>query len=342
MDYFGEPALPGSSGTGTHAWPYVSSDFGQFDIAGFPKPHAFWYTSNWLQAIPSTEPSRPPLPAHPVARILELPPPAEQSRITTSFNLSAITTAPYAQLYVDGTPLGIQPAAIDQFGAFTTMHWSVPPPRLPFANATLAALDGAKKNATVLATHTILAPKAWAHRLQLTIDVPSASTGTGDALLADGRDTAMIRAAVVDELGTLVSDATDRVEWRVVSGAGRVVGVSNGDPKSHEQMKSTAVNAWGGLARGFVQVSQDCVTPGRKLLSSIDVDASRSPTRVVPTAAECDTSKIVVAASSTRLGNARIAISVSTDAAKDSPLAVAAATAKGLPGGFSYIESFVG
>ena len=38
MDYFGEPA-----GTGTSSWPVVSSDFGQFDISGFPKPHAWWY-----------------------------------------------------------------------------------------------------------------------------------------------------------------------------------------------------------------------------------------------------------------------------------------------------------
>ena len=46
MDYFGEPR-----GTGTSSWPYVSSDFGQFDIAGFPKPHAYWYAANWLQVL---------------------------------------------------------------------------------------------------------------------------------------------------------------------------------------------------------------------------------------------------------------------------------------------------
>jgi len=36
MDYFGEPA-----GTGTSGWPFVSSDFGNFDIAGFPKPRKY-------------------------------------------------------------------------------------------------------------------------------------------------------------------------------------------------------------------------------------------------------------------------------------------------------------
>ena len=38
MDYFGEP-----QGQPLHAWPHVSCDFGQFDIAGHPKPHAYWY-----------------------------------------------------------------------------------------------------------------------------------------------------------------------------------------------------------------------------------------------------------------------------------------------------------
>jgi hypothetical protein len=36
MDYFGEPKGQ------PHAWPHVSCDFGNFDIAGFPKPHAYW------------------------------------------------------------------------------------------------------------------------------------------------------------------------------------------------------------------------------------------------------------------------------------------------------------
>jgi hypothetical protein len=39
MDYFGEP-----KGQPLHAWPHVSCDFGQFDIAGFPKSHAYWYS----------------------------------------------------------------------------------------------------------------------------------------------------------------------------------------------------------------------------------------------------------------------------------------------------------
>ena len=333
MDYFGEP-----HGTGTSSWPYVSCDFGQFDIAGFPKSHAYWYTSNWLQAVPLSDAGRPPLPQRPVARILDLPPFGDRAI------LRAIVTAPFSQLYLDGVAQGVRPAAFDKFGAWTVTNWTGA--YWFAANATLVALSERGEGARVLATHTVLAPQAASrHVLKLSLDVPSPTTGTGEALILDGRDTALVRASIVDaNNGALISSATDRIAWRVVSGPGRMDGVSNGDPRSHEQMKSTQVNAWGGLARGFVKVTEDCVSPGREALAGIDVDSDRSPTRVVANASACDTSTIVVAASSSSLktDEARISIKVSADAAVDSAFAVAAATAKGMPAGFSYMEGFVG
>ena len=48
-DYIGEPMH----------WPHVSSSFGSFDVAGFPKASAFWYRSWWLANISVSDPSRP-------------------------------------------------------------------------------------------------------------------------------------------------------------------------------------------------------------------------------------------------------------------------------------------
>jgi hypothetical protein len=86
------------------------------------------------------------------------------------------------------------------------------------------ALDG-PDNATakVLATHALFAPDysdPSGFKLVLTVDVPSAGTGTGGRLLLDGRDTAMVRASVVDSSNNnaLVAAATNRITWRVVSG----------------------------------------------------------------------------------------------------------------------------
>ena len=99
MDYFGEP-----HGTGSDSWPYVSSDFGQFDIAGFPKPHAFFYRANWLQRAAPTDAGRPPLPSF--GRALSICP--RRRRSAGCADLA--TTAPFAELLVDGRSLGVRPA----------------------------------------------------------------------------------------------------------------------------------------------------------------------------------------------------------------------------------------
>ena len=44
FDYYGEPSYGG--------WPYVSSTFGAFDLAGFAKAASYWFRSQWLYAIP--------------------------------------------------------------------------------------------------------------------------------------------------------------------------------------------------------------------------------------------------------------------------------------------------
>ena len=56
----------------------------------------------------------------------------------------------------------------------------------------------------VLASHTVWTP-GRAARLRLSIDTPSVSTGTGSALVADGDDTAMLRAELLDASGRTIS-----------------------------------------------------------------------------------------------------------------------------------------
>ena len=77
--------------------------------AGFPKPHAYWYSANWLQAFGPSEPGRPPLPFKTVARILELPEPPGTGGGGTGGGISGVTTAPFAALFLDGVSLGVLP-----------------------------------------------------------------------------------------------------------------------------------------------------------------------------------------------------------------------------------------
>ena len=37
------------------------SEFGQFDVVGFPKGTAYWYASQWLAAVPETSFDRAPV-----------------------------------------------------------------------------------------------------------------------------------------------------------------------------------------------------------------------------------------------------------------------------------------
>ena len=499
MDYFGEP-----QGQPLHAWPHVSCDFGQFDIAGHPKPHAYWYSANWLQRFGADEPGRPALPFKTVARILDLPTapggaqpstlghePSQMSVSTTHTNdadldagldsslddhtngdwsnskyssgehrsqkqksFSAVTTAPFADLYLDGVSQGVMPTTRNDRGEVQPTEWpqlthhnqlitdfaspnctgvssfpvnatdvqchdlhraskgdasaaacaaaccakgsscntwqietsadndcwigaaregvgkcgpprqgawvggqrhttpspSPPPSPTPppsYRNATLVAYSAhpLTANATVLATHTLFVPSSntSAFKLLLTLDVPSVTTGTGSALVLDGRDTALVRCSIVDASANdaLVASASDRISWRVVSGPGRLAGVANGNRSSHEWMKSSSVNAYLGLARGMFRVTHDCTSVGRSSCASIDVDGLRGPTVVKDS--NCDTTTpIVVEVSAPGFDSATISIPVSVDTDKDGVMAVARATGSEFTNGFSYLDDFVG
>jgi hypothetical protein len=215
-----------------------------------------------------------------------------------------------------------------------------PPTPVTWHNATLVAKSSENK---VLATHSLFAPShdRSGYKLQLTVDVPSASTGTGSALLMDGRDTALVRCAIIDSMANdaLVASASDRITWRVVSGPGRFAGQSSGNRSSHTWMKSHSVDAYLGLARGMFRVTEDCTSGARADCITIDADAGKGPTKIK--VSKCDTSPIVVEASADGFAPVTISIPVSVDVEKDGVLGVARATAN-FTNGFSYLDEFVG
>jgi hypothetical protein len=55
-----------------------------------------------------------------------------------------------------------------------------------------------------VAQHSVFTPRRLA-RIELTLDAPSPLTGTGSAMVADGQDVAMVRAALVDAQGRRIS-----------------------------------------------------------------------------------------------------------------------------------------
>lgn len=317
MDYFGEQSH----------WPNVASSFGQMDIAGFPKPHAYWYFTNWLAMHSITDPGRPALPASDVSRVLSL-------NLQWGGNLTGIVSTSRAALVIDGRPYGQKQVSPGQ-----QIAWTLPPKDgdddgTAVNNATLVALDSHDQ---IVAAHTVLGP-GKAVGLRLSIDVPSPSTGTGDKLVLDGHDASLLRLELVDSRGRLAFNSEGNASFEIVSGPGRLAGIANGDPASHQHPTGSTTDTFGGLARAIVQVSVDCTSPLREAILLIDADPQAGHRTTI--AAECPNDPIIVKVSVLGLGEATAQIPVSGDVAKDSPEPVASSALNA--GAFSYFDKFEG
>lgn len=99
-------------------------------------------------------------------------------------SIHVYSNAPSVTLFVNGKSVGS--ASIDFFG---TASFNV-----TYAAGNLTAV-GYASDGTALASFTRLSYGA-ATALRVAIDAPNVNTGTGSALVADGEDTAMVRAEV--------------------------------------------------------------------------------------------------------------------------------------------------
>lgn len=311
-DYMGEPG----------AWPHVSSSFGAIDLAGFPKPPAWFYRSKWLANISDADAGRPPLPntASTVRIVENWNKPLTDGE--TARTMHVYTNAPLVSLELNGAAVG----APQTGGDFNR----IPAFNVPFALGTLTAKALAADGKTVLSTHVI---NSWgvAAGISLTMDVPSLTTGTGQRVFVDGMDVALLRATVLDAKGNAVLDATYNITFAVSAGPGFVAGVGNGDPSCQEPSQVSWRSSYHGLTRAIVRVTVDAsgTEEERQLRASVNSEAgkgvaSRSSTVLQGPASAAPTS-ITVTASSPGLKAASFTIPLSVDP-KDAVLAVAEAS----------------
>ena len=92
-----------------------------------------------------------------------------------------------------------------------------------------------------------------------------ALTADRQEISADGEDVAMFAVEVKDSHDRYVAIADNQVSFRV-SGQGKVIGVGNGDPTSHESDTGTSRKAFSGLCMALVQST--------KAAGTITVEAS--------------------------------------------------------------------
>ena len=180
--------------------------------------------------------------------------------------------------------------------------------------------------------------------LRLAVDVPSAATCTGDKVVLDGHDVALLRITLVDAngaplLGVFAEDVNVTVD--VVSGPGRVLGTGNGKADSHQRPTANAIQTYGGLARAVIQASLDCTTDDRGTTTQVDT-GTRGRTKVLAGACPSPLRPIVVRATVASRASAAagkstsLEIQVSGDAG-DGALAVAR---RSEPCTFTYIDEF--
>lgn len=335
FDYYGEPPV-GGTGRGRE----VSSTYGQFDLAGFPKAAAFWYRTQWLLSVADgADKPYATKGAHEVHIVESWEPPDafNESRGKTSrSSIHAYSNAPLVELLVNGRSLGARAVSKMVEGAGSYAEWL----DVPWESGAITAIARNSDGRAVARAerHTNGRPVA----LRLSIDAPSPVTGTGDALLLDGQDAALLRASVVDDAGRVVHLASHNLSFRVLDGPGVVQGTHNGDPHSHISNDSPWHMAYHGLVRAVIRVTSAAgrSTREREWLAMIDAHGPMASMKgslaAVPQNMyeekdmddeKDDEKPILVEVSSPGFKPATVSIPVSKDAATAGVLAVAAAAA---------------
>ena len=177
-------------------WPCINSHFGIFDTCGFPKDN-FWYYQSWWTNQP----------------VLHLLPHWNWAgREGQEIDVRALSNCDEVELFLNGESLGRQPMKRDSH-----TKWKV-----RYTPGTLSAKGF--KAGNVVAEAKVETTGALA-AVQLLPDRP--------VIDANGEDLSIITVAVVDEQGRVVPTAGNAISFEL-EGPGRIVGVGNGDPSSHE------------------------------------------------------------------------------------------------------------
>jgi beta-galactosidase len=197
-----------------YAWPCVNSHFGVLDVCGFPKDNFYYYQAWWTTNI-----------------VLHLLPhwnwPGKEGQ---EIRVDALSNCEEVELFLNGGSLGKQTMKRN-----SKLTWKV-----KYVPGTLSAkgYHGGK----VVAEQKVETTGEPAY-VQL---MPNRAT-----IHADGEDVSVITVSVADAQGRIMPVASNMIHF-AVSGAGKILGVGNGDPSSHEPdtfiaqlpIKAIPVNDW--------------------------------------------------------------------------------------------------
>jgi beta-galactosidase len=198
-----------------YGWPSINSQFGIVDMCGFPKDYFYYYKAWWRN-----EPSLHLLP-HWNWHGRE----GDEIPIWVYSNLDEV------ELFVNGKSLGSQ--KVPKLGH---VEWKA------FFEPGVIEARASKDGKMVLTEKRETTGAAASLRL----------TADRNENNADGEDVAMVKAEVLDAQGRLVPVADNRITF-TITGAGKLIGVGNGDPNCQESDKQPRRLAFHGLAQAIIQ-----------------------------------------------------------------------------------------
>jgi beta-galactosidase len=208
-----------------YSWPTVNSSFGILDICGFPKAAFYLRRALWIEQQP----------------VLHLVPhwnwPVDS--IGKPIKVIAFSNADEVALLLNGQLLGKK-----QNDRYDMVSWEV-----PYAPGKLEAI-GYKGNKAVarFSVETTGVPV----RLRL--------TPYKRVLNNDGKDVTPVTVEALDAQGRPVPVAATPVIFQV-KGSGKIIGLGNGNPSSHEPEKGNRQSLFNGLAQVIVQSEAGSTLP---------------------------------------------------------------------------------
>ena len=216
-----------------YGWPSINSQFGIVDMCGFPKDYFYYYTAWWKK-----EPS------------LHLFPHWNwEGREGDEISVWVYSNLDEVELFVNGKSQGSQ--KVPHLGH---VEWKV-----RYEPGAIEAR--ASRNGQVVLTEKRETTGAPA-QLRLTADRTEID--------ADGEDLAILKVEVLDKDGRVVPTAMNTLAFNI-TGAGKLIGVGNGDPNCQESDKAPKRSLFNGLAQVIVQSMK---RPGE-----IHIEATKDPSQ---------------------------------------------------------------
>ncbi len=198
-----------------YAWPCVNSHFGILDVCGFPKDNFYYYQSWWTTNT-----------------VLHLLPhwdwPGKEGQ---EIRVDALSNCKAVELFLNGKSLGKQAMKPN-----SKLTWQV-----KYAPGTLSAKGFDDAGNVIAEAKEETTGDATAIQL-----VPDRST-----INANGEDVSVFTVSATDAQGRAVPVAQNKINF-AIEGAGKILGVGNGDPSCHEPdtyipsvpVRTVAVNDW--------------------------------------------------------------------------------------------------